>query len=281
MGAVSTASRGSGSKVVDKTGDMMADATSQFSRADHTRDRSGSFDESRDSSSIGLARPNFPEARVRIVKRSEYKAAAACLAEAFVDDHVIRYPIDTPDRAHWTKAKLFNLHRQIMEYVTYANGIKGLVTAVGEGFDCVALWMPPGKNIDDWCTILRSGLWQLKFKLSAEGRKRFFREFLPLLHSTKAETMGHRDCESWYLVYLGTRRSSRGKGYARKLVEHVTVQVSPRSSEGEAVSYAVSPLNIEIPKVGRLLIQKSRLTWRAGPAIWRAQTMSIPSFIES
>lgn len=80
--------------------------------------------------------------------------------------------------------------------------------------------------MDDWCTILRSGLWRLNYKLSAEGKKRFFHEFLPLLHNTKRQVLGDRDDNSWYLVYVGTKASARGKGYARKLIEHVTRQVS-------------------------------------------------------
>lgn len=162
---------------------------------------------------------------IRILSPSEYKEAAATLAEAFREDQVVRYPIDTPDRAHYTEEERFNLHRQALEYITYAHCLRGLVTTVGDDYGCVALWMPPGKNMDDWLTILRSGMWRLGFQLSAEGRKRFFDEFLPLLHHTKQEVMGERDAESWYLVYVGTKPSSRGKGYARKLVEHITRKV--------------------------------------------------------
>lgn len=45
--------------------------------------------------------------------------------------------------------------------------------------------MPPGKNMDDFWTMLRSGMWKLWFKLSSEGRKRYFDEFLPKLHDAK------------------------------------------------------------------------------------------------
>lgn len=171
------------------------------------------------------------DSQIRVVPPSEYKAAAQCLAEAFVEDNVIRYPIDTPDRAHWTEEQRFTLHRQALEYITYAHCVKGLVTTVGDGYGCVALWMPPGKNMDDWFTILRSGMWRLNFQLSSEGKKRFFDEFLPLLHTTKQEVMGERDDDCWYLVYLGTKFHSRGRGYARKLIEHITGRVrhSPAS----------------------------------------------------
>ena len=86
--------------------------------------------------------------------------------------------------------------------------------------------MPPGQNMDDLCTILRSGMWRLQYQLSPEGKTRFFKEFLPLLHDTKAEVLGARDPQSWYLVYIGTKQSARGKGYARKLIEYVGQMVS-------------------------------------------------------
>jgi len=82
--------------------------------------------------------------------------------------------------------------------------------------------MPPGKNMDDFYTILRSGMWRLNYKLTAEGRHRFFQEFLPLLGDSKQQCMGDRDADSWYLVYIGTKPSARGKGYAKKLITHVT-----------------------------------------------------------
>ncbi|KAI9693504.1 MAG: hypothetical protein M1820_009192, partial [Bogoriella megaspora] len=172
---------------------------------------------------------------VRIVRIEEYKQAAMTLAEAFSEDEVAMYFIDTPDRQHWTKEQKWNLHVQILEYVTYAHCLKGLVTTAGEDYGCVALWclthtprpgdmnrMPPGKNMDDYLTIFRSGLWRLFYQLSAEGKKRFFTEFLPLLHDTKAGILGPRDDDSWYLVYLGTKEAARGQGLARKVVERVT-----------------------------------------------------------
>jgi len=145
---------------------------------------------------------------IRVVAPHEYKKAAECLAEAFREDHCVRYAIDTPDRMHWTEEERYELHKQAMEYVVYAHCLKGLVTSVGPDFDCVALWLPPGKNIDDALTILRSGMWRLNYRLSGEGRERFFKEFLPLLSSTKAEVLGEKDDQSWYLNYVGTKIGS-------------------------------------------------------------------------
>jgi len=69
-------------------------------------------------------------------------------------------------------------------------------------------------------------MWRLYYKLSTESKVRFYKEFLPLLHDTKAEIMGERDDDSYYLVYLGSKPSARGKGYAKMLIEHMTAQVS-------------------------------------------------------
>ena len=91
--------------------------------------------------------------------------------------------------------------------------------------------MPPGNNMDDTFTILRSGLWRLYYQLSREGKNRFFSEFFPLLHDTKSLVLGPRDESSWYLVYIGTKPSGRGKGYARKVIEFVSRQAD---EEGKA-----------------------------------------------
>lgn len=89
--------------------------------------------------------------------------------------------------------------------------------------------MPPGENVDDFCTLLWSGMLGLKWKLSNEGKKRLFNEFLPLLHDTKQEVLGKDDNNSWYLVYIGTKTASRGRGYAKALIEHTTRQVNSPS----------------------------------------------------
>jgi len=162
------------------------------------------------------------DSEIRVLGVDEYKEAALCLAEAFKEDHTTEYFVDTPDREHWTEEQKWDLHLSMMEYITYAHCLKGLVTTVGPDYGAVALWMPPGKNMDDLLTMFRSGLWRLNYKLSAEGKRRFFNEFLPLLHDTKTSVLGAQDDDSWYLVYIGTKPEARGRGYARKLIEQVT-----------------------------------------------------------
>lgn len=76
---------------------------------------------------------------IRLVTAEEYQQAAACLAEAFGQDDVARYFIDVPDREDWSDEEKWALHVEILEYVTYAHILKGLVTTVGD-FEAVALW---------------------------------------------------------------------------------------------------------------------------------------------
>lgn len=76
----------------------------------------------------------------RAIAITEYKEAAYALAEAFSDDHVSRYLVDTPDRPHWTEKEKWDLHVSIMEYITYAHCLRGLVITAGENYGCVALW---------------------------------------------------------------------------------------------------------------------------------------------
>lgn len=77
---------------------------------------------------------------VRRVTLAEYKQAAQCLADAFADDDVARYFTEVPDGAHWTKKQKWDLHVSILEYITYAHILKGLVLAAGPDYGCVALW---------------------------------------------------------------------------------------------------------------------------------------------
>ncbi|CAK1358228.1 putative N-acetyltransferase [Cercospora beticola] len=168
---------------------------------------------------------------VRVLTLADYKEAALSLAEAFKEDHTSTYFTHTPDRAHWTEQQRWDLHVKIMEYIVYAHLLKGLVVSAGPNYDAVALWMPPGQNMDDYATILRSGMWRLYYQLSKEGRHRFFQEFLPLLGDTKLQVLRERDQDSWYLVYVGTRPSGRGKGFARKVIEYCT---SLADQEGKA-----------------------------------------------
>ena len=82
-------------------------------------------------------------------------------------------------------------------------------------------------NIDSEEAMKNSGLTRLNFSahLSIEGCDRFFDEFLPVLHEAKYNVLKEDDNKSWYLVYIGTKPESRGKGFAGRLITHTTKEV--------------------------------------------------------
>lgn len=69
----------------------------------------------------------------------DYKKAARCLADAFAADEVARYLVDTDDMEGYGEEYKMRLHTEILEYVTAAHVLKGVVTTIGD-FDAVALW---------------------------------------------------------------------------------------------------------------------------------------------
>ncbi|KAI4246778.1 MAG: hypothetical protein L6R40_001807 [Gallowayella cf. fulva] len=161
---------------------------------------------------------------VQEITVAESEAAADCLALAFADDEVAMYFVKTDDTGDWSKEEKWKMHVRIMHSIVEAHCLKGLALTIGPNYDCVALWMPPGKNMDDRLIMFRSGMWVINQKLLSEGQSRFQEEFMPLLHQTKEEVLGSLDNNSWYLVYIGTKPDSRGKGYAKQLIEYVTRQ---------------------------------------------------------
>lgn len=76
--------------------------------------------------------------QVRVVKKTEYKEAALCLAKAFEDDEFAMYFIETGD--DWTREKKWDTHVSLLECLVYGHILKGLVTTIGPNYDCVALW---------------------------------------------------------------------------------------------------------------------------------------------
>ena len=76
---------------------------------------------------------------VRVIGIDEYKEAALCLAEAFKDDHTTHYFLNTPDSS-MTEQQKWDLHVEMMEYITYAHCLKGMVTTVGPNYSAVSLW---------------------------------------------------------------------------------------------------------------------------------------------
>lgn len=182
--------------------------------------------------------PEKWEDQVRAIGIAECKEAGLSLAQAFATDDLAQYLLDAEDGGDGDEAK-WRLHVDIFNYIVASHCYKGVVTTIGPDYEAVALWMPPGKDSDDWLTILRSGMWRLYYQLSAEGQRRYYNELLPVLHQTKLEVMGDRDDDCYYLVYLGTKPSGQRRGYARKLIEQMAAKAD---AEGRAMYLESSSL---------------------------------------
>ncbi|KAI1103114.1 hypothetical protein F4804DRAFT_244519 [Jackrogersella minutella] len=124
-----------------------------------------------------------------------------------------QYILDTDDMVGYDDETKWRLHVDIFNYIVAAHCYRGIVTTIGPDYEGVAL----------------CGMWRLYYQLSAEGRKRYYQELLPVLHNTMVETMGDRANECYYLVYLGTKPSGQRRGYARKLIEQMAAKAD---SEG-------------------------------------------------
>ncbi|KAK1256144.1 hypothetical protein MKX07_008403 [Trichoderma sp. CBMAI-0711] len=160
--------------------------------------------------------PQAWEKSVRKIGLAECEQAGISLAHAFAADALSLYLLDGGEADRYSDEAKWKLHVRIMTYLVSAHCYSGVVTTIGPDYDAVALWMPPGAHMDDWWTIFRSGMWRLYYQLGSEGRKRYYEDVLPLLHETMDEVMGDR--EYYYLAYIGTKPSARGKGYAKKLI---------------------------------------------------------------
>lgn len=99
------------------------------------------FTSSETSTKVSLTSGNDDPSRgVRVLEKSEYKAAAACLADAFEHDDVAGYFLKTTDTDRWSSQHIWKLHVHIMECLVLAHIMKGQATVIGPNYDCVALW---------------------------------------------------------------------------------------------------------------------------------------------
>ncbi|KAF5664078.1 hypothetical protein FHETE_7243 [Fusarium heterosporum] len=159
--------------------------------------------------------PSTWETSVRLVDVRESAAAGSALAQAFATDAMSQYVLDGDDMADYSDEQKWKLHVDYMTYMVAAHCYKGVVTAIG---------LAPGQQMDDWWTSIRSGMWKLNYQLSAEGRRRYYNEMLPVLDQTKEDIMGKRNKECYYLVYIGTKPNAQGRGYAGKLIRDMVAK---------------------------------------------------------
>lgn len=85
-------------------------------------------------------------------------------------------------------------------------------------FQSVAVWMPPGKRVDNEFTILQSGLVSVVLKLGLGGLKRIFIDFQASTDKAKKRYLKGVK-RYWYLFFIATEEVARGKGLASRIIE--------------------------------------------------------------
>ncbi|KAH6607526.1 hypothetical protein Trco_003839 [Trichoderma cornu-damae] len=204
--------------------------------------------------------PQHWEESVRKIRLTECEQAGVSLAHAFAADALSMYLLDGDEPGRYSDETKWRLHVCIMRYLVSAHYYSGVATTIGSDYEAVAL-MPPGAHMDDWWTIFRSGMWRLYYQLGSESRKRYYEDVLPLLHETMDEVMGKR--EYYYLAYIGTKPSARGKGYAKKLILDI---VAKADAESRAV-YLESSSRENISYYERFGFQyRKEISFNRGPA---------------
>jgi len=158
-------------------------------------------------------------ADAREVPFTEAKRAGASLAECFSNDEVARYYLQVTECERPLTAHEAKLNLRIYECLTAAHCYSGLVISAGPGLDCVSLWMPPSTSDWSWKIYWKSELWLLWLRLGREGRARLFGSW-NIFEEGMTSIMGERAPNTWVLTDLGTKKPSRGKGYATKVMEY-------------------------------------------------------------
>ena len=81
----------------------------------------------------------------------------------------------------------------------------------------VAVWMPPGKKVDNPFTMLQTGIVQALLKLGFSGIKKMLWDYQGQTEKLKAKELGGQ--KFWYLFFIATVVEARGQGLASKVVE--------------------------------------------------------------
>ena len=89
-------------------------------------------------------------------------------------------------------------------------------------WSCAAVWMPPGKKIDNPFTVIQAGLVGIAWKIGIRGCKKMFIEFEAQTNAAKKKYL--RDAKGkplkqfYYLWFIATDRPARGQGLAARVV---------------------------------------------------------------
>lgn len=154
---------------------------------------------------------------MRQLTTDEYAQAGATLTEAFGNGLMLNY-VGKKDGI--SSAQADKLTRLQFDSLSWALTYSGMAYTAGNNYDAIALWLGPGQSISKW-SIFRSGMLRFEYLIGSNGRAFYNNSFVNFLKTQKKEILGNDNDNSWYLSIIGTKLSSRGKGYSRELIEPI------------------------------------------------------------
>jgi GNAT superfamily N-acetyltransferase len=152
---------------------------------------------------VGAERPS-----VRRIGPEQRDAAVATLAEAFLDDPLMRMMSEDEQGRRAAAPWFFG------RVVTY--GLRWGEVWANDDASAVAIWLPPGDSHVRTLRMVRVGLWALPFRVGLGPALRF-------LQGSGATERFHAAVPEphWYLMLIGTRRDRQGQGLASALLDAV------------------------------------------------------------
>jgi ribosomal protein S18 acetylase RimI-like enzyme len=152
---------------------------------------------------VGAERPS-----VRRIGPEQRDAAAATLAEAFLDDPLMLMMSEDEQRRRAVGPWFFG---RVVSY-----GLRWGEVWANDDASAVAIWLPPGDSHIGTLRMIRVGLWELPFHAGLGTALRFLRGSGATERFHAAVPDPH-----WYLLFLGTRRERQGQGLASALLDAV------------------------------------------------------------
>ncbi|MBV9514720.1 MAG: GNAT family N-acetyltransferase [Mycobacteriaceae bacterium] len=190
---------------------------------------------------------------LRPARRSDVRAVAGLLGRAFYDDPVTMWIVPDNDRRAAALPRMF----ATMTRHHFLAGGGAEVATHDEVIGGATLWDPPGR----WKTTQRQG-WLMKpaFLWAFRGRARAGEQV------TEMMTEHHPEEPHWYLMFIGTDPTARGKGLGQALL-HSRLD---RCDEEHAPAYLEASKKDLVPYYSRFGFEVTgeiRLP-RNGPSLW-------------
>lgn len=120
-----------------------------------------------------------------------------------------------------------------------AAALNGGVFVEANDWDCVSVWMPPGKKADNLWTVFQAGFLGVLRKIGLGGCRRMLITYPRQSNAAKKKGLP-RSCggKYWYLFVIGTNPEARGQGLApqhiRRMQERARQEGSPMFLEASS-----------------------------------------------